>query len=103
MQEVSSQSGKSGLNLHTLRQPVSTASLAKRQLHYTSSDGEGGTTRGIRGGRVGRRDKGDLMGNLIGPGDFKLVADGACQTVDGVEIGLPISSPGVKSQRLHPG
>ncbi len=34
------------------------------------------------GGRVGRRDKGDLMGDLIGPGDFKLAADG----VDGVEM-----------------
>jgi hypothetical protein len=57
--------------------------LAKRLLHRISGYGEGGTTRGIRGSRVCRRgDKGDLMGYLIGPGDFKLAAD----VVDCVEM-----------------
>jgi hypothetical protein len=74
--------------LHTLRPPVSSALSAKRRLHRTSSDGEGGTTRGIRGRRVGRRrDKGDLMGEF-GPGD--LAADG----VDSVEMkGTPRGTP----------
>jgi hypothetical protein len=36
--------------------------------------GEGATSRGIRGSRVGRRDMGDLMGCLSGLGD--LAADG---------------------------
>jgi hypothetical protein len=61
----------------------SSALLAKRRLHHISGDGEGGTTGGIRGCRVGRwGDKGYLMGNLIGPDDFTLAADG----VDGVEM-----------------
>jgi hypothetical protein len=62
------------------------ALLAKLLLHSISGNRGVGTTRDIKGSRVGRRrDKGDLMGDLnhlIGPGDFKLVADG----VDGVEM-----------------
>ena len=70
--------------LYTLRPPVSSALSAKRRLHRIGSDFEGGVARGVRGGRVGRSDKGDLTGDLIGPGDFnlKLAADG----VDGVEM-----------------
>jgi hypothetical protein len=89
-----SQSGKSVFSLltwlllsllYTLRQPVSSASMAKRLLHSISGDEEGEATWGIRGCRVSRRGgKGDLMGYLIGPGNFKLAAR------------LPIQSTGLK-------
>jgi hypothetical protein len=36
----------------------------------------------IRGGKVSRRDKRNVIGDLIGPGDFKWAADG----FNGVEM-----------------
>ena len=69
--------------LYTLRPPqaVSSALSALRRLRRTRdrragggafewvNEREGGTTRGIRGGRRGNL-KGYLMGDLIGPGDL---------------------------------